>query len=275
MGRGPPTAISSGMEPKETTMSHETSTPIALVTGGSRGLGRSAVLALAERGVDSILTYRSRAEEAAEVVRAVEAQGRQAVALQLDVGEAAGFDDFATRVAAALSETWGRERFDYLVNNAGSGVFAPFAETGEADFDLMVRVHLKGPFFLTQKLLPRIADGGRILNVSSGLARFTLPGLSAYAAAKGALEVLTRYMAKELGERGIAVNTVAPGAIETDFGGGLVRDDPAFNRAIADETALGRVGLPDDVGPMVAALLSPENRWVNGQRIEVSGGVHL
>lgn len=249
--------------------------PIALVTGGSRGLGRSTALALAAQGIDLILTWHRREDEAEAVVREVQALGRRAVALQLDVGDAASFDGFAARVRAALHEHWQRDRFDHLVNNAGSGVHAPFAATTEAQFDDMVRIHLKGSFFLTQKLLPLIADGGRIVNTSSGLARFTLPGYAAYAAMKGGIEVLTRYLAKELGPRGIRVNTVAPGAIETDFGGGVVRDNPQLNAAIAAQTALGRVGQAGDVGGAVAALLGPGSAWISGQRIEVSGGAHL
>lgn len=248
---------------------------IALVTGASRGLGRNAALKLAEQGTDVILTYHSNEAEAAGAVREIEALGRRAVALRLDAGDSKTFAAFAARVKEVLGATWRRERFDYLVNNAGIGVHAPFAETTEEQFDLLVNVHLKGTFFLTQKLLPLIEDGGRIVNTSSGLARFSFPGYAAYAAMKGGIEVLTRYMAKELGARGIAVNTIAPGAIETDFGGGVVRDNAALNAQIAGLTALGRVGLPDDIGGAVAALLTDGNRWVTGQRIEVSGGMLL
>jgi NAD(P)-dependent dehydrogenase (short-subunit alcohol dehydrogenase family) len=248
---------------------------IALITGGSRGLGRSTALELARQGIDVMLTYRSNEAQAAEVVRGVEALGRRAVALPLDVADSAGFGAFALRVKAALAGTWQRERFDHLVNNAGTGAHASFAETTEAQFDELVKVHLKGTFFLTQKLLPLIEDGGRIVNTSSGLARFTFPGYAAYAAMKGGIEVLTRYMAKELAARGITVNTIAPGAIETDFGGGAVRDDERLNQQIAGVTALGRVGLPEDIGGAVAALLYEGNRWVTGQRIEVSGGMML
>lgn len=249
------------------------STPIALVTGGSRGLGRSMALKLAERGSDVVLTYHSRAAEAQDVVQRIEALGRRAVALQLDVADSGSFAAFAAQLRAALAQTWQRDRIDHLVNNAGTGVTAPFAETTEAQFDQLVAVHLKATFFLTQKLLPLIADGGRIVNVSSGLARFSLPGYAAYAAMKGGIEVLTRYMAKELGARGIAVNTIAPGAIETDFGGGHVRDNAQLNAQIASLTALGRVGQPDDIGGAVASLLAADSRWINGQRIEVSGGM--
>ncbi|ROR04900.1 SDR family NAD(P)-dependent oxidoreductase [Erwinia sp. JUb26] len=248
---------------------------IALITGGSRGLGQNAALKLAEKGVDIILTWHSKEQEAQAVVAKIQALGARAVALQLDVGDSSRFDAFAERVRETLQKEWQRDSFDYLFNNAGTGLYTPFVDTTEAQFDQLVNVHFKGPFFLTQKLLPLITDGGRILNVSSGLARFTLPGSGAYAAVKGAMEVLTRYQAKELGARGIAVNILAPGAIETDFGGGRVRDDAAMNAAIAAQTALGRVGLPDDIGNAVAALLSEECRWVNGQRIEASGGMFL
>lgn len=247
-------------------------TPIALITGGSRGLGRSTALRLAEQGVDIVLTYRRRADEAATVVAQIERLGRRAVALPLDAGATAGFGDFAAALRGALAHTWQREQFDYLVNNAGVGATASVADTTEAQFDELMNVHLKGVFFLTQALLPLIADGGRIVNLSSGLTRFALPGFAAYAAMKGAVEVFTRYLAKELGPRGIAANVLAPGAIETDFGGGAVRDNAQMNRHIAAQTALGRVGLPDDIGGAVAALLSPGSRWVNAQRIEVSGG---
>jgi len=254
-----------------------TRTPsIALVTGGSRGLGRSAVLKLAERGVDAILTYRSNEAEAQAVVDQVRALGRRAVALPLDAGDSASFAAFADRVKSALAATWQRSDFDYLVNNAGvGGDHASVAETTEAQFDMLFNVHLKGTFFLTQKLLPLIRDGGRILNTSSGLARFALPGYAAYAAMKGGVEVLTRYMAKELGARGISVNTIAPGAIATDFGGGRVRDNAQLNAFVASQTALGRTGLPDDVGNAVAALLTEPNGWINAQRIEVSGGMFI
>ncbi|CAN5907537.1 SDR family oxidoreductase [soil metagenome] len=249
--------------------------PVALITGASRGLGKSTALHLAQRGVDVILTYHGKAEAAQQVVAEIEALGHRAVALQLDVAESHSFDAFAAQVKQSLAEVWQRERFDYLVNNAGIGLDASFAETTETQFDAMMNIHLKGPFFLTQKLLPLIADGGRIVNISSGLARFTLPGKAAYATMKGGIEVLTRYLAKELGGRGIAVNTIAPGAIATDFGGGEVRDNPQMNAGIASQTALGRVGLPDDIGGAISMLLQSDNRWVNAQRIEVSGGMFI
>jgi len=250
-------------------------TPIALITGGSRGLGRNAALKLAEQGTDVILTYNSNREAADEVVAQVTRIGRRAAALQLDTGNIKSFDRFVAEVRQALAQTFGTERFNYLVNNAGTSQHIAFAEVTEAQFDEQVNVHLKGVFFLTQKLLPLLADGGRIVNVSSGLARFAVPGSSVYASVKGAVEVLTRYMAKELGPRGISVNVLAPGAIATDFSGGMVRDNPEVNRMIASQTALGRVGQPEDIGGIVAALLAPETRWINGQRIEASGGMLL
>ncbi|MEC5217607.1 NAD(P)-dependent dehydrogenase (short-subunit alcohol dehydrogenase family) [Actimicrobium sp. GrIS 1.19] len=250
-------------------------TPIALVTGASRGLGRSTALKLAANGVDLIVTYHSNLAEAEAVVQLIQAHGRRAVALQLDVGDSNTFAAFARTVTTALADTWQRDRFDYLVNNAGSGAHASIADTSEEQFDRMFNVHLKGTFFLTQKLLPLLRDGGRILNTSSGLTRFALPGFAAYAVMKGGVEVLTRYLAQELGARGISVNTIAPGAISTDFGGGAVRDNAEMNASIARQTALGRVGMPDDIGGAVAALLSDGNRWVNAQRIEVSGGIAI
>jgi NAD(P)-dependent dehydrogenase (short-subunit alcohol dehydrogenase family) len=256
-------------------MTASTNTPIAIVTGGSRCLGRNAALHIAQTGSDVILTYRSQAAEAAAVVAEIQALGRRAVALQLDVGDSSSFAAFTASVQRVLAEQWQRESFNFLVNNAGIGIHVSLMETTEAQFDTLVNIHLKGVFFLTQKLLPLMADGGRIINISSGLARFALPGYAAYAAMKGGIEVLSRYMAKELGPRGIAVNVVAPGAIETDFGGGAVRDNAQLNAFVASQTALGRVGLPDDIGGVIASLLTPANRWVNAQRIEASGGMFL
>ncbi len=249
-------------------------TKIAIVTGGSRGLGRNTVLHLAKRGVRAIFTYNSNRAEADKVVTAVSEAGSTAVALHLDTGKVSSFDSFVKEASHTLEEM-GTDRFDYLVNNAGNSHHAPFDKTTEEDLDSLYNVHFKGVFFLTQKLLPLINDGGRIVNISSGLTRFSLPGSSSYASMKGAVEVLTRYLAKELGPRGIAVNTVAPGAITTDFSGGMVRDNPAVNKMVSDMTALGRPGLPDDIGPMIASLLSEDNRWINAQRIEVSGGMSV
>ena len=248
---------------------------IAVITGGSRGLGRSSAIKLAEAGTDVVITYRSNRAEADNVVAEIRKAGRRGVALQLDVSQVTALDPFAAQLRAKLSEHWNRDHFDFLVNNAGMGVHAAFTETTEAQFDELMNTHLKGAFFLTQKLLPLIADGGRILNLSSGLARFALPGYSAYAAMKGGIEVLTRYLAKELGPRRISVNVLAPGAIETDFGGGAVRDNAQLNAFVASQTALGRVGLPDDIGGVVAALLAPQTGWINAQRIEASGGMFL
>ncbi len=250
------------------------SSRIILITGGSRGLGRNAALHLARRGADILLTYVSNQKEAEATVQEIQKLGRRARALRLDVGRAESFAAFADEVRGALAE-WKADRLHALVNNAGMGIHAAFADTTEAQFDQLMAVHLKGAFFLTQKLLPLIADGGRIVNLSSGLARFSLPGYAAYAAMKGGVEVLTRYLAKELGPRRITVNVLAPGAIETDFGGGAVRDNAEVNRFIASQTALGRAGLPDDVGEAMTLLLSDEAHWINGQRIEVSGGMFL
>ncbi|MEJ5055885.1 SDR family NAD(P)-dependent oxidoreductase [Sphingobacterium sp. MYb382] len=248
-------------------------TKIALVTGGSRGLGKNMALRLAEKGNDVIITYKQNKEEADKVVAEIQALGRNAFALQLNAGDVASFDSFLTTVGEHLNEKTGSPKFDFLINNAGTGLYSSFAETTEQDFDDIVNLHYKGVYFLTQKALAYINDGGRIVNISSGLARFSFPGSSAYASAKGAIEVLTRYLAKELGGRGITANVVAPGAIETDFGGGHVRDNADTNKQIASVTALGRAGLPDDIGGVVAFLCSEDARWVNGQRIEVSGGM--
>lgn len=248
---------------------------IAIVTGGSRGLGKNAALRLAERGIGVILTWHSREQEALDVVSELQQKGVNAAALQLNVAKSGEFGGFVQRVKQTLYEVWQRDSFDYLLNNAGIGLQAPFEQTTEAQFDELVNIHFKGPFFLTQHLLPLIKNGGRILNVSSGLARFALPGYSTYAAMKGAMEVLTRYQAKELGARGIAVNVIAPGAIETDFSGGAVRDNAELNRFVASQTALGRVGLPDDIGHAMAALLSDDLGWMTAQRVEVSGGMFL
>lgn len=248
---------------------------IAVITGGSRGLGRSAALHLAQANVGVILTYHSKHGEAEAVVEEINRSGGNAAALQLDVADSAGFSQFRDRLAATLNRQFARQSFDFLVNNAGYGIFKPFLETNEAELDQMYAVHLKGPFLLTQCLADLIADGGRVLNVSSGLTRMTLAGYDAYALMKGAVEVMTRYQAGALASRRIAVNTIAPGAIETDFAGGAVRDTPEINRQIAANTAMGRVGLPDDIGSAVAGLLASGSQWMTGQRIEVSGGQAL
>lgn len=245
---------------------------IALVTGGSRGLGKNMALALAKKGIDIILTYNSKSEEAEEVVAQIKSLGQNAATLQLNVADSKTFDTFLEQVKQILSQKFNAPTFDFLINNAGIGLYAPFAEFTEENFDTLLNIHVKAPFFLTQKALPIMADGGGIVNISTGLTRFSLPGYSAYATMKGAMETLTKYQAKELGARGIRSNIIAPGAIETDFGGGRVRDNAELNAFVASQTALGRVGLPDDIGGVVAFLCSDDARWVNAQRIEISGG---
>ena len=247
---------------------------IAIVTGGSRGLGRSTALSLAARGVDSIVTYKTHQDEAANVVALIEQAGARAISLKLDTGDPGSFDSFVESTRQALS-SFGAERFDFLVNNAGNSSAMGFQNATEDEFDLLYRIHVKGVFFLSQKLVPLMNDGGRIVNISSGLTRIIMPHRAAYGTMKAAVETMTKYMALELGERGIAVNCVAPGAIATDFSGGVVRDNPDVAKAIAGMTALGRPGQPDDIGPMIASLLSEDNRWVNAQRIEVSGGMRI
>jgi NAD(P)-dependent dehydrogenase (short-subunit alcohol dehydrogenase family) len=248
---------------------------IAIITGGSRGLGRNTAISLANKGVDVILTYQSKQADANAVVAEIEKIGRKAIALPLDVSKVSSFADFSHSVREQLKNHWQRDSFDYLINNAGQGVYANFADTNEVQFDEVMNTHFKGVFFLTQQLLPLISDGGRIVNVSSGLTRFAIPGYAAYASMKGAIETLSHYLAKELGARRIAVNVVAPGAIATDFGGGAVRDNAELNAYLASQTALGRVGQPDDIGGVIASLLSEDNRWINAQRIEASGGMFI
>ncbi|MCX2575508.1 SDR family NAD(P)-dependent oxidoreductase [Pedobacter sandarakinus] len=248
---------------------------IALITGGSRGLGKNAAIHLAKKGINVIITYQSKEAEANETVGILKEMGVNAAALQLDVAKSDTFDRFLSDTASLLKAEFNVTKLDYLVNNAGIGIHTPFAETTEDQFDTLVKIQFKGPFFLTQKALPLLNDGGGIINISSGLARFSLPGYATYAAMKGAMETLTKYQAKELGSRGIRVNIIAPGAIETDFGGGAVRDNADLNAVIASQTALGRVGLPDDIGGVVAFLCTEEARWINGQRIEASGGMFL
>ncbi|MEQ8899127.1 MAG: SDR family oxidoreductase [Roseovarius sp.] len=245
---------------------------ITFITGGSRGLGRNMALKLAAQGIGVVFTYAGNKQAAETTLAEVKAHGVPAAALQLDQTDPTRIAALPALLRDVLRETFNRTTIDHLVNNAGTGQWSLFTDTTEGQLDTLYTVHVKGPYLLTQALLPMIEDGGKIVMISSGLARFALPGYSAYAAMKGAVEVLTRYLAKELGERRISVNTVAPGAIETDFGGGTVRDNPEVNRMIADHTALGRVGLPDDVGGAVAALLAGETHWITAQRIEVSGG---
>ncbi|ANH83795.1 short-chain dehydrogenase [Niabella ginsenosidivorans] len=252
-----------------------TKNKIAIVTGGSRGLGKNMAISLAKKGIDVILTYNSNKAAADETVAEIRALGQQAVAFQLDTRVISSFDDFIRQVTAHLQEQNGSPDFDFLVNNAGTALYATVGETTEAQLDDIVNIHYKGVFFLIQKALPFINEGGGIVNISSGLSRIILPGLSVYGSIKAAIEVLTRYLARELGPRKIRVNVVAPGAIETDFGGGHTRDNKEINAQIAAATALGRVGLPDDIGGVVAFLCTEDARWINGQRIEVSGGQAL
>ncbi|GAB2189469.1 SDR family oxidoreductase [Sessilibacter sp. MAH1] len=249
---------------------------IAVITGGSRGLGRSMVTALAEKGINVVFTYHTNAQAAQDVINTVKNwTDVKAVALPLNVENTASFTDFEQSLRSVLDAEFKRSSFDFLVNNAGVGINKPIEQLTEVDFDRMVSIHAKAPYFLTNTLLDLIEDEGRIINISSGLTRFALPGFSAYAMMKSAIEVFTRYLALELKDRRIRVNTVAPGAIETDFGDGLVRDNQPLNEHIAGQTALGRVGQADDIGGVISTLLSKESGWINGQRIEVSGGIHL
>lgn len=253
----------------------ETKNKIALITGGSRGLGKNAALKIAAEGIDVILTYQSKKEEAENTVEELKKLGVNATALKLDVADAKSFDSFFIEIASVLKSVFKADKFDFLINNAGIGIYAPFAETTGDQFDTLVNIHLKGAFFLTQKALPLLNDGGGIINVSSGLTRFATPGHAAYAAMKGGMEILTRYQAKELGARGIRSNIIAPGAIETDFGAGIVRDNQEVNTQIASVTSLGRAGVPDDIGGVVAFLCTEDAKWINAQRIEISGGMLL
>ena len=248
---------------------------IVIITGASRGLGASTAIQAAKRGMGVIVTYNSHAAGAEEVVRQIEAEGGKAVALSLDVGQVASFAGFRVSVAAALAATWGQDRFDALVNNAGYGAFNAIESVTDAEFDGLLNVHLKGPFFLTQALLPLMADGGHIVNLTSATTRVATPGAAPYAAFKGGLEVLTRYMAKEFGPRGIRANSVSPGAIRTDMTSGAFDQMPEFVTMLAGQTALGRIGAPDDVGRVIASLLSADNSWVNAQNIEVAGGYNI
>jgi len=248
---------------------------IAIVTGGSRGIGRNTVVSLAKRDVDSIFTFNTHSEDTKAVMAEAEAAGARAIGLKLDAGEIASFDAFAASVKNTLSQ-FGRSRFDFLVNNAGNNHHnMPFEKATEEEFDSVCNVHFKGVFFLTQKLLPLMNDGGRIVNISTARTRIASTGGAVYASMKAAVEVLSRHLALELGSRRIAVNVVAPGPVATDFSGGIVRDNPEVNKRIAEHTALGRAGLPEDLGPMIASLLSEENHWVNAQRIEVAGGIAI
>lgn len=248
---------------------------IALVTGASRGLGKDAVLALAKKGFDIILTYQSKKDAADEVVKEIKSIGQKAFALPLDIASTAGFDQFVTDVKSVLDTQFSAVKLDALVNNAGIGINQSFETTTEEILDAMTNIHFKGPYFLTQKLLPLLNDGSSVVNTSSGLARFSFAGYSAYGAMKAAVDSLSRYQAVELGDRKIRVNSIAPGAIETDFGGGAIRDNAEYNQLVSSQTALGRVGLPDDIGSVVAFLCSDDSKWINAQRIEVSGGFRI
>lgn len=247
---------------------------VTIITGANRGLGKSAALHLADLGSDIIFTYHSHQDEAEAVKRELESKDRKVAFFKLDSSKPSEFEAFSQNVKSTL-EKWGRKGFDGLLNNAGIGLYKPILETTEEDLDRMYAIHFKGPYLLTKTLLPFMNDGGRILNVSSGLARFSYPGSSAYASMKGAIDVFTRYLAKELGERRITVNSIAPGAIATDFGGGRVRDNQEINDMISSQTALGRVGEADDIGGVMAEMLMGPTNWINGQRIEASGGIHL
>jgi NAD(P)-dependent dehydrogenase (short-subunit alcohol dehydrogenase family) len=248
---------------------------IALVTGGSRGLGKDMALRLAEKGMDVILTFNSKVLDAQNIVAQIQRGGQKAAAIQLNTGDLKSFGSFVTQLQDVLRHTFNASHFDYLINNAGIGGYVPIADVSEDMFDEMLNIHFKGVYFLTQKMLPLLNDGGGIINVSSGLTRISVPGSSVYASMKGAMEVFTRYLAKELGGRGIRANIIAPGAILTDFGGGHLRNDEQLQKFISNVTALGRPGVAEDIGGVVAFLCTGDARWVNGQRIEISGGMQL
>jgi NAD(P)-dependent dehydrogenase (short-subunit alcohol dehydrogenase family) len=251
------------------------STKIALVTGGSRGLGKEMAISLAKKGVDVIITYRNNEESAAAVVKEVEKEGRKGAALYLDMSDLKSLDGFVQKVGETLQSKWNVKAFDYLVNNAGMGATVPFDKVTEEVFDEFLNVHFKGVYFLTQKSLPYLNNGGRIINISTGTTRFANPGYSVYASMKGAIEVFTKYLAKELGGRGISANVVAPGPIETDFNTGAIRNNPQMKERLSGLSPLGRVGEADDIGPVVAFLCTEDAKWINGQRIEVSGGINV
>jgi Dehydrogenases with different specificities (related to short-chain alcohol dehydrogenases) len=253
----------------------DTRTKIVLITGGSRGLGKNSAIKIAQKGLDVIITYKNGKDEAEAVVKEIQEMGRNAVAFQLDTSDIKSFETFVQQVTNHVKENTGSPNIDYLINNAGIALYSPLMDTTEEQLDEIFNIHFKGVFFLTQKLLPFVNDGGGIINISSGLARFALPGSSVYGSMKSAVEMLTKYMAKELGSRKIKANVVAPGAIETDFGGGRTRDNKEVNALVANNTALGRAGLPDDIGGVVAFLCTEDARWINGQRIEASGGMFL
>ena len=250
-------------------------TKIAVVTGGSRGLGKDMALSLARKGIDVVLTYLTKKDEAEKVAEEIQHLGQKSVAMQLDVSDTGSFDGFFVKLSASLKENWNTDKFDFLVNNAGAGATIPFVEVTEEAFDKLVNINFKGIYFFTQKSLSYMNDGGAIVNLSSGTTRFGFPGYSVYASMKGAIEVFTRYLGKELGERRIRANVVAPGAIATDFNNAGFRSNPQRMAYVAKATPLGRVGQPDDIGSVVAFLCSEDAKWINGQRIEVSGGIDL
>jgi NAD(P)-dependent dehydrogenase (short-subunit alcohol dehydrogenase family) len=245
---------------------------IAVVTGGSRGLGRNMAIAIAKKGLDVAITYNANKAAADEVVNEILSLGQKAIAFQLDTSNTKLFDGFIKELTHHLKEATGSTNFDYLINNAGTALYAPVTDVTEEQMDAIYNIHYKGVFFLSQKALPFINDGGGIINVSSGLTRIIMPGSSVYGSMKAAVETFSKSFAKELGARKIRVNVIAPGAIETDFGNGRVRDNKEINDHVASITALGRVGLPDDIGGVVAFLCTPDAYWINGQRIEISGG---
>jgi len=250
-------------------------TKIALVTGGSRGLGKDMAIRLAEKGLGVVLTYRSQKEEAENVVKTIESYGQKATALPFDANDIKGIDGFLLAVSKTLESNWATSKFDYLINNAGMGATVPYPNVTEEIFDNFMNVHFKGVYFLTQKSLPFLNDGGGIINISSGTTRFCVPGYSAYASMKGGVEVLTKYLAKELGSRGIKANIVAPGPIETDFNNAGIRNNPQMKAALSSMSPLQRVGAADDIGGVIAFLCSDDAKWINGQRIEVSGGINV
>jgi NAD(P)-dependent dehydrogenase (short-subunit alcohol dehydrogenase family) len=252
-----------------------TVTKIALVTGGSRGLGKDMAISLAKKGIDVILTFRSNEEAAAATVKNIEGLGRKAAALQLDMTDFHSLDSFVQQVTATLQSTWNTQSFDFLVNNAGMGATVPFEKVTEEIFNDFLNVHFKGVYFLTQKCIPFINSGGRIINISTGTTRFSNPGYSVYASMKGAVEVFTKYLAKELGPKGISANIVAPGPIETDFNNAAIRSNPQMKERLSSLSPLGRIGMADDIGPVVAFLCTEDAGWINGQRIEVSGGINV
>lgn len=248
---------------------------IALVTGGSRGLGKDMAICIAKKGIDVILTYRTSVDEANETVKVIEALGQKAIALQLDMNDFSALDNFVTTVKHSLQNTWQTSFFDFLINNAGMGTTVPFELVTEEMFTEFLNVHFKGIYFLTQKFIPQINAGGRIINISSGTTRFAHPGYSMYASMKGAIEVFTKYLAKELGQKGIGANVVAPGPVETDFNNGVIRNNPKIKGVLSAMSPLGRVGAADDIGSVVAFLCTEDAKWINGQRIEVSGGINV